>query len=60
MRKETYDSKLESMLQSAVFDKEATTDEVILKVEKELNNELVAMKKKVKGQLASELRSTGV
>ena len=46
MRKETYDSKLESMLQYAVFDKEATTDEVILKVEKELNNELLAMKKK--------------
>ena len=62
MRKETYESKLETLLQSAQFlKKEATTDEVILKIEKELNEELLAMNKKdeISDQLCSELRSTG-
>ena len=36
MRKQTYESKLESLLQSAQFVKEdATTEEIILKIEKE-------------------------
>ena len=40
MRKQAYESKLESLLQSAQFvKKDATTDEVVLKIEKELNKE---------------------
>ena len=38
MRKQTYGSKLESLLQTAQFlKKDPTTDEVILKIEKELH-----------------------
>ena len=62
MRKQTYESKLESLLQSAQFvKKDATTDEVILKMEKELNKELLAMNKRdeISDQLYSEMRSTG-
>ena len=37
MRRQRYESKLESLLQSAQFvKKDATTDEVILKIEKNL------------------------
>ena len=62
MRKQTYKSKLESLLQSAQFvKKDATTDEVILKIEKELNKELLAMNKRdeIIDQLYSKMRSTG-
>ena len=62
MRKQTYESKLESLLQSAQFlKKDATTDEVILKIEKELNKELLAMNKRdeISDQLYSKMRSTG-
>ena len=62
MRKQTYESKLESLLQSAQFvKKDATTDEVILKIEKELNKELLAMDKRdeISDQLYSKMRSTG-
>ena len=51
------------MSKSAQFvKKDATTDEIILKIEKELNKELVAMNKKdqISDQLCSEMRSTGV
>ena len=57
MRKQTYESKLESLLQSAQFlkKKDATTDEVILKIKKEPNKELLAMDKrdKISDQLYS-------
>ena len=44
-----YESKLESLFQSAQFiKKDATTDEVILKTVKELNKELLAMNKRDK------------
>ena len=47
MRKQTYHSKPKSLLQSAQFlKKDATTDEVILKIEKELNKETLAMNKR--------------
>ena len=62
MRKQTYESKLESLLQSAQFvKKDATTDEGILKIEKELNKELLAMNKRdeISDQLYSKIRSTG-
>ena len=62
MRKETYESKLESLLQSAQFmKKEATADEVTLKIEKELSKELFSMNRKdeISDQLYSKLKSTG-
>ena len=62
MRKQTYESKLDSLLQSAQFvKKDATTDEMILKIEKELNKELIAMNKRdeISDQLYSKMRSTG-
>ena len=62
MRKQTYDLKLESLLQFAQFEKkDATTDEVILKIEKELNKELPAMNKRdeIGDQLYSKMRSKG-
>ena len=41
--------------------KDATTDEVTLKIEKELNKELLAMNKRdeISDQLYSKMRSTG-
>ena len=62
MRKQTYESRLESLLQSAQFvKKDASTDEVILKIEKEINKELLAMNKRdeISDQLYSKRRSTG-
>ena len=62
MRKRTFESKLESLLQSAQFvKKDATIDEVILKTEKELNKKLLAMNKRdeISDQLNSKIRSTG-
>ena len=62
MRKRTYESKLEFLLQSAQFvKKHAITDEVILKIEKELNKELLAMNKtdEISDKLYSKMRSTG-
>ena len=47
MGKQTYETKLESLLQFSQFlKKDANTDEVKLKIEKELNKELLAMNKK--------------
>ena len=47
MRKQAFESKLESLLQSAQFaKKEATTDGVILKIEKDFKKELLAMNKR--------------
>ena len=62
MRKQRYESKLESLLQSAQFlKKDATTDKIILKIEKELKKELQAMNKRdeISDQLFSKMRSTG-
>ena len=62
MRKQTYEPKLESLLQSAQFvKKDATTDEVILKIEKEPNKKFLAMNKRgeISDQLYSKMRSTG-
>ena len=62
MRKQTYEPKLESLMQSAQFvKKDATTDEVILKIEKELNKKFLAMNKRgeISDQLYSKMRSTG-
>ena len=62
MRKQTYESKLEPLLQSAHFvKKDANTDEVILKIEKEINKEIIAMNKRdeISDQLYSKMRSIG-
>ena len=62
MRKQTFESTLESLLQSAQFvKKEANTDGVILKIEKELKKELLAMNKRdeISDQLYPKMRSTG-
>ena len=62
MRKQTYESTLESLLQSAQFlKKDAITDEVFLKTKNELNKELLAMNKRdeMSHQLYSKTRSTG-
>ena len=62
MRKQLYESKLEFLLQSAqIVKKDATTDEVILRIEKELNKKLIAMNKKdeISDQFFSKMRSTG-
>ena len=62
IRKHTYESKLEFLLQSAQFvKKDATTDEVIMKIEKEVNKELLAMNRRdeISDQLYSKVRSTG-
>ena len=63
MRKQTCESKLESLLQSSQFvKKDGTTDEVILKMEKELNKDLLDMNKRdeISDQLYPKMRSTGV
>ena len=60
MRKQTYESKLESLFQSPQFlKKEAITDEVILKIEKELKKELLDMNKReeISDQLSSKKTS---
>ena len=47
LRKHTYEAKLESLLQSAQFLKnEATADEMILKSEEKVNQELLALNKR--------------
>ena len=61
MRKQKFESKLESLLQFAQFvRKDITTDDVILKIEKELNKELLAMNKRdeISDQLYSKMSST--
>ena len=62
MRKQTYETKLESFCNLLSFRKKnATTDEVILKIVKELYKELPAMNKRdeISDQLLSKMRSTG-
>ena len=62
MSKETYESRLESLLQSEQFlKKDATTGEFILKIEKEFNKKLLAMNKRdeINDQSYSKMRSTG-
>ena len=62
MSKQTYELKLESFLQSAQFlKKDAITDELKLKIEKELNKDLLAMSKRdeISDQLYCKMRLTG-
>ncbi|XP_063713937.1 uncharacterized protein LOC134841828 [Symsagittifera roscoffensis] len=62
MKKTTYEAKLTELLQSEQFsEKPGLTDSVVMKIEKDINKELLAMKKKdeIDEALYSRLRSTG-
>ena len=62
MKKETYEKKLKDLLQAEQFsERKNLTDSVIMKIEKDINKELLAMKKKDKISKAmyNRLRSTG-
>ena len=62
MKKETYEKKLKDFLQADQFsERKNLTDNVIMKIEKDISKELLAMKKKVRisEALYTRLRSTG-
>ena len=47
MKKETYEKKLNDLLQAEQFsERKNLTDSVIMKIEKDINKELLALKKK--------------
>ena len=62
MKKETYKKKLKELLQAEQFsERKNLTDSVIMKIEKDINKELLAMKKKdeISEAMYNRLRSTG-
>ena len=62
MKKETYEKKLKDLLQAEHFsERKNLTDSVIMKNEKDINKELLAMKEKdeMNEALYTRLRSTG-
>ena len=62
MKNETYEEKLKDLLQVEPFsERKNLTDSVIMKIEKDINKELLAMKKKdeITEALYTKLRSTG-
>ena len=62
MKKETYEKKLKDLLQAEQFsERKNLTDSVIMKIEKDISNELLAMKKKdeISEAMYNMLRSTG-
>ena len=62
MKKETYEKKLKDLLQAEQFsERKNLTESKIMKIEKDINKELLAMKKKeeVSEALYTRLRSTG-
>ena len=62
MKKETYKKKLKDLLQAEQFsEKKNLTDSVIMKIEKDISKELLAMKKKdeISEAFYNRLRSTG-
>ena len=63
MKKETYERKLKDLLQAEQFsERKNLTDSVIMKIEKDINKELLAMKKKdeISEAIYNRLKSTGV
>ena len=61
-KQETYEKKLKDLLQAEQFsERKNLTDSVIMKIEKHINKELLAMKKKdeISEALYTRLRSTG-
>ena len=62
MKKETNEKKLKDLLQAEQFtERKKLTDSVIIKIEKDINKELLVMKKKdeISEELCTRLRSTG-
>ena len=62
MKKETYEKKLKDLLQAEQFsERKNLTDSVIMKIEKDINKDLLAMKKKdeISEGMYNRLRSTG-
>ena len=62
MKKETYEKKLKDLLQAEQFsERKNLTDSVIMKIKKDINIELLAMKKKdeISEAMYNRLRSTG-
>ena len=62
MKKETYEKKLKDLLQAEQFsERKKLTDSVIMKIEKDINKNLLAMKKKdeISEAMYKRLRSTG-
>ena len=62
MKKETYEKKLKDLLQAEqINERKNLTDSVIMKIEKDVNIELLAMKKKdeINEAMYNRLRSTG-
>ena len=62
MKKETYEKKVKDLLQAEQFsERKNLTDSVIMKIEKDISKELLALKKKVRisEALYTRLRSTG-
>ena len=62
MRKDTYENKLSDTLDSNQFSKsKGTSDAIVLKIERDINKELLAMRKKVEisESLYTRMRSTG-
>ena len=62
MRKDTYENKLSDTLDSNHFSKsEGTSDAIVLKIERDINKELLAMRKKneISESLYTRMRSTG-
>ena len=62
MRKDTYENKLSDTLDSNQFTKsKGTSDAIVLKIERDINKELLAMRKKdeMSENLYTSMRSTG-
>ncbi|XP_063729576.1 uncharacterized protein LOC134857129 [Symsagittifera roscoffensis] len=62
MRKDTYENKLSDTLDSNQFSKsKGTSDAIVLKIERDINKELLAMRKKdeISESLYTRMRSTG-
>ena len=62
IRKDTYENKLSDILVSNQFSQsEGTSDAIILKIERDINKELLAMRKKneISENLYTRMRSTG-
>ena len=62
MRKDTYENKLSDTLDSNQFSKsKGTSDAIVLKIERDINKELLAMRKKdeISEGLYTRMRSTG-
>ena len=61
MRKDTYENKLPDLLDSNQFSKsKGTTDAIVMKIKRDINKEMLAMRKKdeISKNLYTRMRST--